>query len=155
MEWLGELADSSALLDAIDLFAMISEPAGCPNASLEAMARGLPVIATDVGGASEQVVDGLNGRLVPRGDTAALAAALVELGRDATKRRAMGDAGERAPRLASTRIAWSPTTAASAWAAEAVGLRGARSPPGRRCCPQKGSAVFSARRPSPTRLGRA
>lgn len=93
VEWLGELAGSSALLDAIDLFAMISEPAGCPNASLEAMARGLPVIATDVGGASEQVVDGLNGRLVPRGDTAALAAALVELGRDATKRAAMGGAG--------------------------------------------------------------
>jgi glycosyltransferase involved in cell wall biosynthesis len=93
VEWLGELAGSSALLDSIDLFAMISEPAGCPNASLEALARGLPVIATDVGGASEQVVDGLNGRLVPRGDTAALATALIELGRDATKRAMMGAAG--------------------------------------------------------------
>ena len=72
---------------------MISEPAGCPNASLEAMAAGLPVVATDVGGASEQVIDGLTGRLVPRGDIAALAAALVELGHDAAKRDAMGDAG--------------------------------------------------------------
>ncbi len=57
------------------------------------MAAGLPVIATDVGGASEQVVDGLTGRLVPRGDVVALAAALVELGNDATTREAMGDAG--------------------------------------------------------------
>lgn len=93
VEWLGELEGSSALLDDLDLFAMISEPAGCPNASLEAMARGLPVIATDVGGASEQVVDGLTGRLVPRGDPAALAAALVELGNDAVKRARMGSAG--------------------------------------------------------------
>jgi len=93
VEWLGELEGAGALLSDLDLFAMISEPAGCPNASLEAMATGLPVIATDVGGASEQVVDGLTGRLVPRGDVTALAAALVDLGNDATKREAMGDAG--------------------------------------------------------------
>jgi glycosyltransferase involved in cell wall biosynthesis len=93
VEWLGELPGSAALLDEVDLFAMISEPAGCPNASLEAMARGLPVIATDVGGASEQVVDGLTGRLVPRGDAEAFAAALVELGNDATRRATMGAAG--------------------------------------------------------------
>ena len=93
VEWLGELEGPRALLSGLDLFAMISEPAGCPNASLEAMAAGLPVVATDVGGASEQVIDGLTGRLVPRGDIAALAAALVELGHDAAKRDAMGDAG--------------------------------------------------------------
>jgi glycosyltransferase involved in cell wall biosynthesis len=93
VEWLGELEGSAALLDDLDLFAMISEPAGCPNASLEAMARGLAVIATDVGGASEQVVDQLTGRLVPRGDAAAFAAALIDLGNDADKRAAMGAAG--------------------------------------------------------------
>jgi hypothetical protein len=38
------------------MFVMISEPAGCPNASLEAMHVGLPVIATDFGGATEQVI---------------------------------------------------------------------------------------------------
>jgi glycosyltransferase involved in cell wall biosynthesis len=93
VEWLGELPGSSALLDEVDLFAMISEPAGCPNASLEAMTHGIPVIATDVGGASEQVVDGLTGRLVARGDAAAFAAALVDLGNDAARRAAMGAAG--------------------------------------------------------------
>ena len=57
---------------------MISEPAGCPNASLEALAAGVPVVATDVGGASEQIVDGVTGRLVARRDAAALAEAIVE-----------------------------------------------------------------------------
>src|SRR5262249_5090952 len=64
--WVGE-KDSAELLADIDLFAMVSEPCGCPNASLEAMAEGLAVIATDAGGASEQVVDGETGRLVARG----------------------------------------------------------------------------------------
>ena len=55
VEWLGEMADVRPLLRELDVFVMISEPAGCPNASLEAMAAALPVIATDFGGASEQV----------------------------------------------------------------------------------------------------
>lgn len=93
VEFLGEVDVTAKLLSQIDLFAMISEPAGCPNASLEAMAAGLPVIATDVGGASEQVEDFVTGRLVPRGDVSAFAEALVALGRDAEKRAAMGFAG--------------------------------------------------------------
>ncbi len=51
----------------LDVFVMISHPAGCPNASLEAMSAGLPIIATDYGGASEQV-DATIGELVPDGD---------------------------------------------------------------------------------------
>lgn len=90
VEWLGEVEDTGAMLGALDVFAMISEPAGCPNASLEAMAAGLPVIATDVGGASEQVVDGVTGRLVARDDVAGFAAALVALGSDAALRDALG-----------------------------------------------------------------
>ncbi len=93
VEWLGELDDAGSMLRELDLFAMISEPAGCPNASIEAMAAGLPVIATDVGGASEQVVDDVTGRLVGRGDVAGFAAALVSLGRDAARRSALGAAG--------------------------------------------------------------
>jgi glycosyltransferase involved in cell wall biosynthesis len=71
---------------------MISEPAGCPNASLEALAAGLPVIATDFGGAAEQVRNGHTGRLTPRGDAAAFAEAMVELAHDANLRRRLGAA---------------------------------------------------------------
>jgi glycosyltransferase involved in cell wall biosynthesis len=78
VEWTGELDDTWPFLRGLDLFAMISEPAGCPNASLEAMAAGLPIVATDVGGAAEQIEDGVTGRLVPRGDIEALAEALLE-----------------------------------------------------------------------------
>lgn len=94
IEWLGEV-DVSVMLRQIDLFLMISEPAGCPNASLEAMAEGLPVIATDVGGASEQVIDGISGRLVPRGDVHAFAEALIALANDQALRLALGQGARR------------------------------------------------------------
>ncbi|AUX36037.1 MULTISPECIES: glycosyltransferase [Sorangium] len=97
VEWVGELADTRAFLSDLDVFALIAEPAGCPNASLEAMAEGLPVVATAVGGMAEQVVDGVTGRLVPPGDAEALAGALVELAEDPARRGRMGAAGwERA-----------------------------------------------------------
>jgi len=95
IEWLGEIQDLAAFHRELDLFAMISEPAGCPNASLEAMAAGLPVVATDFGGAAEQIVDCEFGRIVPRGDAAALAEALVELGGDAELRLRYGRAARR------------------------------------------------------------
>lgn len=93
IDWIGEFQDSKSFLVSLDLFAMISEPAGCPNASLEAMAAGLPVIATDHGGASEQVEEGITGHVVPRADVHALAAALIKLSRDPERCRAMGAAG--------------------------------------------------------------
>jgi len=95
IEWLGELTDLGRFHRELDIFAMISEPAGCPNASLEAMAAGLPIVATDVGGAVEQITDGVTGRIVPRGDASAFAAALVELGRDPDLRRRYGAAARR------------------------------------------------------------
>jgi glycosyltransferase involved in cell wall biosynthesis len=91
VRWVGDVDAAAFLLD-LDLFALVSEPAGCPNASLEAMARGLPLVATDAGGASEQVIDGENGRLVPRGDGVALGDAILELARDDARRRAYGEA---------------------------------------------------------------
>ena len=72
VEFVGEVADATGFLRGLDLFALVAEPAGCPNASLEAMARGLAVIATDAGGMSEQVQDGVTGRLVGRDDEDAL-----------------------------------------------------------------------------------
>jgi glycosyltransferase involved in cell wall biosynthesis len=91
--WLGDLPETGSFLAGLDLFAMISEPAGCPNASLEAMAAGLAVVATDVGGASEQVVDGVTGRLLPRGDVQGFAEALIALGHDEAARQTLGAAG--------------------------------------------------------------
>jgi len=91
VEFVGE-AESSAFLRELDLFALVAEPAGCPNASLEAMALGLPVVATDAGGMSEQVADGVCGRLVPREDEAALADALADLCGDGPMRARLGEA---------------------------------------------------------------
>ena len=92
VEWLGELRDIGGFHEGCDAFAMVSDPAGCPNASLEALASGLPVVATDVGGASEQVIDGVNGFLVPARDVPALARAMVEMAKDAARRDAMSEA---------------------------------------------------------------
>jgi glycosyltransferase involved in cell wall biosynthesis len=93
VEWVGEFQEVRPFLRELDLFVLVSEPAGCPNASLEALAAGRPVILTDVGGAAEQVEDNVSGRLIPAGAPAALAEALVELAHDPAARAAWGAAG--------------------------------------------------------------
>lgn len=93
VEWVGETTEMRPFLESLDLFAQVSEPAGCPNASLEALAAGLAVVATNVGGASEQVLDGVTGRVVPRGDPHALAAALIELATSPAQRTEFARAG--------------------------------------------------------------
>jgi sugar transferase (PEP-CTERM/EpsH1 system associated) len=70
--------DVPSLLSAFDVFASPSLAEGFSNTILEAMACGLPVVATDVGENSRLVVDGKTGKIVPPGDAAALGAALVE-----------------------------------------------------------------------------
>jgi glycosyltransferase involved in cell wall biosynthesis len=92
VEFVGEV-EPREFLAGLDLFALVAEPAGCPNASLEAMARGLPVVATDAGGMREQIEDGVTGRLVAREDEEALARALVDLGSDREARHRLGSAG--------------------------------------------------------------
>jgi len=88
--WLGEVQDIGRFLQQLDVFVMISHPAGCPNASLEALAAGLPVIATDYGGVHEQVLDGVNGKLVPDGAESEFAGAMILLAQNAALRREWG-----------------------------------------------------------------
>ena len=89
--WLaGDRHDIPQLLQSMDLFVLPSLGEGISNTVLEAMASGLPVIATDVGGNPELVQDGWNGRLVPVSDDAALAGAITELATSAAVRDAMG-----------------------------------------------------------------
>jgi glycosyltransferase involved in cell wall biosynthesis len=79
IEWCGEISHLAAFHDSVCVFAMISEPAGCPNASLEAMASSLPVVATAVGGAMQQIEDGVTGFSTPPRDVEAMAAALLRV----------------------------------------------------------------------------
>jgi len=65
---------------------------GLPTVVLEAMASGVPVVATDCGGVSEAVTDGVEGFVVPPRDAEALAAALTRLWREPDLRRRMGEA---------------------------------------------------------------
>ncbi len=75
--WLpGDRGDVPALMRAMSVFVLPSQAEGISNTVLEAMASGLPVVATAVGGNPELVIDGETGRLVPPGDPAALATAL-------------------------------------------------------------------------------
>jgi glycosyltransferase involved in cell wall biosynthesis len=89
----GERDDVPALLAASDVFVLSSRSEGLPLSVLEAMAAELPVVASDVGGLRELVVDGETGILVPPGDAEALAAALGRLVEDRDLRRRLGAAG--------------------------------------------------------------
>jgi glycosyltransferase involved in cell wall biosynthesis len=100
VELLGARGNVSELLARSDVFVLSSRSEGFPVSILEAMAAGLPVVATDVGGVAEAVVDGKTGILVPAADPEALAAALGKLVADAELRHRLGAAGrERALRL--------------------------------------------------------
>jgi glycosyltransferase involved in cell wall biosynthesis len=92
---LGYRSDIPALLAAADIFTLPSRFEGLPMSVIEAMLTGLPVVATDVRGPAEQVVDGVTGLSVPAGDAAALGAALGRLVRDPDLRGRMGEAGRQ------------------------------------------------------------
>jgi len=85
--------DPRALMHRADLLALSSLREGMPNVVLEAMATGLPVVATRVGGLSEVVVPGKTGWLVPPRDPPALAAALSQVLGDDQVRLDFGRAG--------------------------------------------------------------
>jgi sugar transferase (PEP-CTERM/EpsH1 system associated) len=92
VRFLGHRADAEAVLAAADVFVLSSRSEGLSNTILEAMASGLPVVATRVGGADEMVEDGATGMLVPPGNPEALAAAIAALIGDADLRRRLGRA---------------------------------------------------------------
>lgn len=79
---LGWRQDAPDVLAAMDLFLLTSRFEGLPRAVLQAMAAGVPVVATAVGGTPEVVRDGVTGRLVPPGDPSAAARAVAELAAD-------------------------------------------------------------------------
>jgi glycosyltransferase involved in cell wall biosynthesis len=93
IHWAGHRRDVPRLLPAFDLFVQPSLHEGMPNTILEAMAAGLPVVATAVGGTPEVVVDGVTGLLVPPRDPSGLTEAIASLLRDPGLRRTMGRAG--------------------------------------------------------------
>jgi len=96
----GERSDVPALLADSDVFVLSSRSEGLPVSVLEAMAAELPVVASNVGGLGELVVDGETGLLVPPGDPKALGEALGRLIEDRELRLRFGAASRaRAERL--------------------------------------------------------
>ena len=101
--------DHPALLEemrAADIFALPSFGEGFPNSLVEAMALGLPSIATPVGAVPEIIADGINGRMIPLGDAKTLAKAIAELANDRAARLEMGRQAQQtvAERYSESRI---------------------------------------------------
>ena len=94
IRYLGHREDVPALLAAADIFVLPSHREGMPRSIIEAMFAGLPVIATDIRGSREEVVDGETGMLVPVDDADALRVALCALANGASERQRMGAAGQ-------------------------------------------------------------
>jgi glycosyltransferase involved in cell wall biosynthesis len=106
--WLpGERADVPEMLRGLDCFVLPSLSEGVSNTILEAMATGLPVVATRVGGNPELIEDGLSGRLVAAANPDALADAIVGYVQDPVKARRHGKAarGIAESRFSLTRMA--------------------------------------------------
>lgn len=83
------------LLFASDVGVLSSKAEGFANAILEYMAAGLPVVATDVGGVREAVVEGESGFVVPSGDEELMAQRIIEVMQDPERARRMGQRGKQ------------------------------------------------------------
>jgi len=91
--------DAISYINAMNIFVLTSEKEGLPRVILEAMLMGKPVIACDIAGPSELIVDGETGFLVPVGQTKAIANAMLSLTKDSALRDQMGEkAKERVTR---------------------------------------------------------
>lgn len=100
VQFLGLRTDIARLLSAADVFLLTSVSEGIPLTLIEAMAIGLPIVSTHVGGVHEVIEDGQTGLLAPRGDDAALAQGLLNVVGNRAYREQMGERGrERARAL--------------------------------------------------------
>jgi len=91
--FLGRVAPVAPVLERAEVVVVPSFGEGFGMVALEAMERGRPVIASDVGGLPEIVADGQTGMLVPSGDVEALARAIAELAGDPVRAAELGAAG--------------------------------------------------------------
>ena len=91
--FLGFRPDAQALIKMMDVVAVPSVSEGTPLVVLEAMASGVPVVASAVGGIPDQIRHGREGILVPPGDPRALGDALLGMLREPERARSMGEAG--------------------------------------------------------------
>ena len=93
IDFLGHRDDVSAVLSQADIFVLPSRSEAFPNAIMEAMATGLPVVASNVGGIPELVEDGRTGHLVQPGDATALADSVIALLQQPQRLEEFGRAG--------------------------------------------------------------
>jgi glycosyltransferase involved in cell wall biosynthesis len=95
VHFLGFRSDASELMRFLDVLVVPSLSEGSPLVTLEAVAAGVPVVASAVGGIPDQIRHDKEGLLVPPGDTEALGDALLALLRDPDHARRLGEAGRR------------------------------------------------------------
>jgi len=95
VHFLGERQDIADILTQLDIFVLCSRSEGLSITLLEAMAAGLPIVATAVGGNPDLITDGINGILVPSGDNRALAGAMLKILDDKHMARSLGEAAKR------------------------------------------------------------
>jgi glycosyltransferase involved in cell wall biosynthesis len=95
VRFLGHRADARELVGLLDVLVVPSLTEGTPLIVLEAMAAGVPLVASAVGGVTDQVRHGKEGLLIPPGDATALGDALLELLQDPDRAHRLGEAGRR------------------------------------------------------------
>ena len=93
--FIGRCASVPDLLAVSDICVLSSQAEGFSNSILEYMAAGRPVVATDVGGASEAIIEGETGHLIKAGDDRAMAERIISLLKDPNRSRMLGLNGRR------------------------------------------------------------